>query len=63
MSEARAQILTSIRLALGRGAVDAETRQALEARLAGHRREHRQLLRPLGGVFAALHRGDERLHV
>jgi L-lactate dehydrogenase complex protein LldG len=38
MTEARAQILTSIRLALGRGVVDAETRQKLRAHLAGHAR-------------------------
>lgn len=38
MTEARAQILTSIRLALGRGVVDAETQQKLRARLSGHAR-------------------------
>lgn len=38
MTEARAQILTSIRHALGRGVVDAATQRELRARLNGHRR-------------------------
>lgn len=36
MSDARGDILAGIRRALKRGPVDAETRRALEARLAGH---------------------------